>query len=616
MSSLPDMEPGLAVLHLDDSAQDAEILLDRLARDGLNLRLDRAANEREFEDFLRHGEYDVILADYQLPGFDAPAALKRVSALRPGTPFICVSGAIGEDLAADLVKQGAADYVRKDRLDRLPMAMRRAIAETKQRQARFAAEAGSRNSEQVYASVVEDLPHSVFRKDTEGRFTFANQRFCEIVGLPRQELLGKPDAELFPPELALKYQGDDRQVMRSGSMLNTVEEHQLPNGAKLHVQVIKYPFRDDAGNVAGVQGVLWDITERKRMEEALRESEQLYRSLFENMLNGFAYCRMLFEDGKPRDFIYIAVNDAFESLTGLKHVVGKKVTEVIPALRETDPELFELFGQVAMTGQSQRSERFVEALARKFKVPFFRGTGNVKRETKKTKTSIEEAARQMRYDFFLWTARSKKIPVIALAHTMDDQAETVLMRILQGTGLRGLQGIREKFRRGRTALVRPLLGFTKKEILEFLRAAKFTYRKDKSNDSMKFLRNRIRRNLIPMLQREFNPRVTEALSRIPSIVAGENALIVELEEKAWEKAFKKSHGSKVELRRSVFLKFPPALQFRLVEKALKKLDKQSGLSFEAWERIRRGLARPSFCSSLPKDIDFALTSKSVTIYKK
>ena len=249
MSPPPDPEHRLAVLHLEDSAQDAEILRERLARDGLNLRLDRAANEREFEDFLRHGEYDLVLADCQLPGFDAPAALKRVSALRPGTPFICVSGAIGEDLAADLVKQGAADYVRKDRLDRLPMAMRRAVEETKQRQARFAAEAGSRNNEQVCVSVVEDLPHCVYRKDTEGRFTFANQRFCDIVGKPLQALLGKSDAALFPPELASKYQGDDRQVMSSGSMLDTVEEHHLPNGAKLHVQMIKYPFRDDAGNV-------------------------------------------------------------------------------------------------------------------------------------------------------------------------------------------------------------------------------------------------------------------------------------------------------------------------------------------------------------------------------
>ncbi|MFA5167900.1 MAG: hypothetical protein WC530_05155, partial [Candidatus Omnitrophota bacterium] len=72
----------------------------------------------------------------------------------------------------------------------------------------------------------------------------------------------------------------------------------------------------------------------------------------------------------------------------------------------------------------------------------------------------------------------------------------------------------------------------------------------------------------------------------------------------------------IDLLLSIFLKFPPALQFRVVEKALKKLDKRSGLSFEAWERIRQGLARSCYRCSLPKDIDFALTSKNVAIYKK
>ncbi len=264
----------------------------------------------------------------------------------------------------------------------------------------------------------------------------------------------------------------------------------------------------------------------------------------------------------------------------------------------------------------KKDERFVRDLARKFKVPFFRGTGNVEQEAKKTKTSIEECARKMRYDFFLRTACTKQYAKIAFAHTQDDQAETVLMRVLQGTGLRGLQGIRECQRIGKVEIVRPLLGFTKKEILVFCRTEKSAYRKDESNESLKFLRNRIRHKLLPVLRREFNPRITEALSRIPSIVTGESALIAELEEKAWEKTFKKIHGKKIELRRPVFLKFPQALQFRVVEKALKKLDKQSGLSFEAWERIRQGLARPRYRLSLPKDIDFALTSKNIMIYRK
>jgi PAS domain S-box-containing protein len=99
-----------------------------------------------------------------------------------------------------------------------------------------------------------------------------------------------------------------------------------------------------------------------------RESEKLYRSLFENMLNGFAYCRMLFEDGKPLDFIYLAVNPAFEAQSGLKDVVGKKMTEIIPGIRETDPQPFEIFGRVAMTGKPERFEAFVNGFQMWFSI--------------------------------------------------------------------------------------------------------------------------------------------------------------------------------------------------------------------------------------------------------
>jgi PAS domain S-box-containing protein len=97
-------------------------------------------------------------------------------------------------------------------------------------------------------------------------------------------------------------------------------------------------------------------------EEALRQSEEHYRTLFENMLNGYAYCRMLYENGVPQDFIYLDVNPAFEKLTGLKDVVGRKVSEVIRGIRESDPELLEILGRVALTGVPERIETHIEAL--------------------------------------------------------------------------------------------------------------------------------------------------------------------------------------------------------------------------------------------------------------
>jgi signal transduction histidine kinase/DNA-binding response OmpR family regulator len=103
-------------------------------------------------------------------------------------------------------------------------------------------------------------------------------------------------------------------------------------------------------------------TAHAKAEEALMKSEEHYRTLFENMLNGFAYCRMLYEDNIPQDFIYLDVNPAFGKMTGLKDVVGKKVSEVIPGIRQTNPDIFEVYGRVASTGISERIETYVKAL--------------------------------------------------------------------------------------------------------------------------------------------------------------------------------------------------------------------------------------------------------------
>ena len=102
--------------------------------------------------------------------------------------------------------------------------------------------------------------------------------------------------------------------------------------------------------------------EIERAQKALAESEALYRSLFENMLSGYAHCQMLFKDGKPQDFVYLDVNDAFEKLTGLKDVTGKRISEVIPGVQQSSPELFEVLGRVVLTGQSDKFETQIPSL--------------------------------------------------------------------------------------------------------------------------------------------------------------------------------------------------------------------------------------------------------------
>jgi PAS domain S-box-containing protein len=123
--------------------------------------------------------------------------------------------------------------------------------------------------------------------------------------------------------------------------------------------------------VAFFADVAWEIARRKRVEETLRESEERFHSLFENMLNGFAYCRMLIEEGRPPDFIYLEVNRAFGTLTGLKDVVGKKASEAIPGIQVTDPELLERYARVSQTGVPESFETYVEALHMWFSISVY-----------------------------------------------------------------------------------------------------------------------------------------------------------------------------------------------------------------------------------------------------
>ncbi|MFH1741401.1 MAG: PAS domain S-box protein [bacterium] len=146
---------------------------------------------------------------------------------------------------------------------------------------RTKAEEALRDSEALYCSLVEHLPQNIYRKDLNGRFTFVNKKFCETSGKSLDAVIGKTDFDFYPMELAGKYRRDDQWVIKTGEILEMVEEHQPPDGDKIYVQVVKMRLCDSAGKTIGTQGIFWDISKRMRTEEALRESAQRFRELFD-----------------------------------------------------------------------------------------------------------------------------------------------------------------------------------------------------------------------------------------------------------------------------------------------------------------------------------------------
>jgi len=136
-----------------------------------------------------------------------------------------------------------------------------------------------RNSESLYHSLVETMPQNVFRKDLQGRFTFANQQYCKHYHCRLEDILGKTDFDFFPRELAEKYRRDDQRVIETGQTYEIIEEHQPLGQERTIVQVVKTPLYGADGSIIGLQGIFWDITAQQRAEEQIRRANaELARS--------------------------------------------------------------------------------------------------------------------------------------------------------------------------------------------------------------------------------------------------------------------------------------------------------------------------------------------------
>ena len=167
-------------------------------------------------------------------------------------------------------------------------------------------------------------------------------------------------------------------------------------------------------------------------------------------------------------------------------------------------------------------QAFVAELARHHQLEFFVGVGDVRDHAVVNKLTLEAAARELRYRWLASLASSKKLDAIATGHTLDDQAETVLMKFLRGAGTRGLAGIFPEIKTSETfRIVRPLLSVSRDEVQSYLSALGQEWREDESNRDWRFARNQVRHELLPMLARDYNPEVRERLSDAAEIARGE-----------------------------------------------------------------------------------------------
>lgn len=199
---------------------------------------------------------------------------------------------------------------------------------------------------------------------------------------------------------------------------------------------------------------------------------------------------------------------------------------------------------------SIKDEEFVQKLAEKYglMVYFLKPTLG--------KNKSENELRNIRYNFFEEVRKENNFDSIAVAHNADDQVETFLMRIIRGSGLQGLAGMKYK----NNSLIRPLLGISRKEILEYLKKNNLKFRIDKTNAQDLFLRNKIRNNLLPLLEKTFNPKIKETIFSATTSIADDYSFISE--------TVTKTLKNKKELRVSEILKLHPAIQRAIIRQLI------------------------------------------------
>ncbi|NQV27070.1 MAG: response regulator [Rhodopirellula sp.] len=171
------------------------------------------------------------------------------------------------------------------------------------------AEQKLKDSEALYASLVESLPLNLFRKDLDGKLTFGNRRYFELLKSSAEELIGMTDFDLFPQALAEKYTADDRRTIETREIYEDIESHAGADGNTLYVHVLKAPVYDAADNVIGIQGIFWDVTARHEAEAALRREQFLLTSLMQNIPDN-----IFFKDCHGH---YLRINRAMANRFGL-----------------------------------------------------------------------------------------------------------------------------------------------------------------------------------------------------------------------------------------------------------------------------------------------------------
>jgi PAS domain S-box-containing protein len=279
---------SLHIVILEDSAIDAELMEIELRKGGVMARFSRVETAKEFNHVMDTDAVDLILADYTLPEFDGLSALGMLRSRFPDVPFIFVSGSLGEERAIEALKSGATDYVLKERLQRLPSVVMRALTEASERRERRHAQLALDDQRVLLRAIIDNLPEHIYAVDATSRLTVINQAMLSRMTGKREQVVAKKLSEVLSQARAKEMELQDAMVLNSGRPL-IEQEHVIEQDDGTVVWSIgsRIPLRDPQGNVVGVVCTERDITNRKELEQEILEiSNREQRSMGSDLHDG------------------------------------------------------------------------------------------------------------------------------------------------------------------------------------------------------------------------------------------------------------------------------------------------------------------------------------------
>jgi PAS domain S-box-containing protein len=279
MNDMNTKESLVKILHLEDDHADAELVHHTLSQAGLVVEITRVLKADTYCNALQRGSFDIILSDYTIPGFDGGSALALAKQECPDTPFVFVSGTVGEEAAIESLKRGAANYVLKDRLSRLVPAVQTAIEESSDRKRLRHAEDAMRERAEFFQVISQNLTDLVAVLDLEGRRIYTSPSYHTLFG--NKNLRGTYSFADVHPEDRERMQQLFKETVRTGHGQRAEFRFLLGDGTIRYIESQGGVIQDQDGRPSSIIVVSKDVTKRKLAERALKDSESRFQSVMQ-----------------------------------------------------------------------------------------------------------------------------------------------------------------------------------------------------------------------------------------------------------------------------------------------------------------------------------------------